>query len=433
MEAQPTQHRISFWQACFMAIGIVATTVVILSLFVNRRFSKQDTFSVSEPLTTEDPKLLTTLASLTGTTVTSGGTVTILNNGDAFYPSLLNDMNDAKSSIDFTGYIWEPGTISDQLFDMLIKKANEGVRVRLILDGFGGKSAPKESIQKLEAAGGIVTRFHPLRLGTIIRIYKRDHARAIIIDDRIGYTGGMSVADYWTGSAEDKDHWRDSMFRITGAPVLELKKTFTMLWEITTGEVLVPSLSTDNKKTDLTSVAYTNLAPDQDLEELSTFLITSIAAAQTSISIETPYLVLEPRLQDALFAAADRGVAITLLLPGKYIDTKVVRFSNHYYYAPLLAHGIHVYEYQPTMLHTKFMVIDGHWSIIGSANIDTRSTYFNIENLMGIASPTFGAQLTDVFNADITNAKEITPTAWHNRSIAERVLEFGASLIDKQF
>lgn len=228
----------------------------------------------------------------------------------------------------------------------------------------------------------------------------------------------MAVAQYWTGDATDPDHWRDMMFRVTGAPVSLLKKTFTTLWEVASGEVLVPQKKSLQSSPSmrgalpLQTLSLTNLSPDQDTEELSTTISLSIAAATKSVIIVTPYMVLEKRVEQSLIEAADRGVDVRLLLPGPVIDSKIVQSASQYYYERLLSHGIRIYEYQPTMLHSKYMVIDGTWSIIGSANMDTRSTFFNVENILSIQQAELATDLTKTFEQGLTKAKEITQEEW---------------------
>jgi cardiolipin synthase len=425
------------WQLVFLIVGIVATVSIIINLFIVSR-PKKGQLKISSGISTSDNSLIETLEKFSDNNIVRGGDIEILNNGDEFYPALKRDIKEAKQSIEFTVYIWKSGEMSDEIFALLTEKAREGVSVRLLLDGFGAKGVPDEKVEALRNAGGQVEWFHPVRFATITKYHKRNHARAIIIDEKIGYTGGMAVSPYWMGNAQDPKHWRDMMFRLTGAPVNHLRKTFAGLWEIASGEIMVPdktntqvSLSGESD-TGMRSLSLTSLSPDEDTEQLSTHFATSIAAAKTSIIIVTPYLVLEKRVEQALLDASRRGVSIQILLPGHYIDSKVVQSATQYYYKRLLDGGIQIYEYQGTMIHSKFMVVDNVWSVIGSANIDTRSTFFNVENIIDIQSADFAGKLTEVFEKDLEKSIQITPESWKKREVFRPVFELLASTIDKQ-
>jgi cardiolipin synthase A/B len=429
------EPHLPFWQYIFFWIGIFALCSLIISLFIISRPKHRESISLSVPIRAQDQALIYTIASLTGASVVTGGNIELLTNGDEFYPALLKDIAAAKKSVNFTAYIWKPGTVSDQVIAALTQKASEGIPVRLLLDGFGAKTIPQKDLQAFKDAGGTVVWFHPTSPFRIGWTLKRNHARAIIIDDTIGYTGGMAVSDYWSGNATDPDHWRDSMFRLTGPQVQPIAATFRMLWTVSSGEVLVtpPPENVVPSPGKIQSVSVTNLAPDEDLELFTPFLVTSIAAAQHTIKIATPYLIVAKPIQQALIEAVDRGVEVTLLLPGQHIDSKIVQCGSQSLYKPLIEGGIEIYEYDPTMLHNKVITIDGAWSIIGSANIDMRSTYFNIENIIGVWDTEFAHTIEQSFNTDLAQAHRITADFWQHRSLTRRVTEQFCSLFNKQF
>jgi cardiolipin synthase len=390
-------------------------------------------FTFSTPVAIED--LPSSLSLLTGSPIVSGGNITTLNNGDEFFPSLYEDIRQAKSSIEFSVYIWKKGVVSDTLFDLLVQKAEKGLTVRVILDSFGAMYAPAKSIARLRAAGGTVTWFHPFKFGMLMKYFKRNHTRAIVIDSTIAYTGGMAIADYWLGNATGPQHWRDMMFRLTGPLSNSIRHTFSRIWTSATGEVVIEgsAVSTPEDYAHMQSVAIINDSPDQDMEQLTTFFATSIAAAKTSIDIITPYLILQPRLKRQLIAAANRGVAIRLLLPGKYSDVKIVQAASQHAYDALLRAGIQIYEYAPTMIHSKLFIADKTWSIIGSANIDTRSSFYNVENNIGIMNKEFAAQLCALFETDLARARQITIKRWQRRFVLRKFTELFASIPDDQF
>ena len=423
--------RFTWWQWVLLGIGFLTVVSILLNLFFIASPTRPDRVTLSHAVSIEDDTLITTLSTLVDSPIVTGGEVQILNNGDEFFPAMYSDIENARTSISISTYIWKEGVVSDELLALLTKKAQQGVKVRIILDGFGAKTITDKEVGSLKDAGGEVSWFHPARFGTLTKYHKRNHTRAIVIDDTIGYTGGMAVADYWLGNAQDKEHWRDMMFRLTGPQVAQSQKTFTALWEITTGQVLVPTPATPDTSR-LRSIGITNLTPDEDIEQLSVFMITAITAAKESLYITTPYMILDKRIENALLDAKARGVDVKILLPGEVIDSKLVQSASQSYYKTLLRNGIEIYEYNPTMLHSKTIVIDGKWSMIGSANIDTRSTFFNVENLLAIDDEAFGQKLQEIFFKDLEVSRHITYEDWKNRSIVRKIMEPLCSIIDKQ-
>jgi len=423
--------RFTWWQWILLGIGALTTLSILMNLFFITTPARPDEIKVSGPISIADDSLINTLSVLVDSPIISGGEVKILNNGDEFFPALYNDIENAQSSIHLSTYIWKEGVVSNEFLALLTKKAQQGVKVRIILDGFGAKTITDKELGALKDAGGEVSWFHPARFGTLTKYHKRNHARAIVIDEKVAYTGGMAVADYWTGNAQSPEHWRDMMFRLTGAQVAQSQKTFNALWEITSGTVITSTpIATDSSP--LRSLGITNLTPDEDIEQLSVFLITSITAAKESILITTPYMILDERMEHALLAAKERGVDVKILLPGEVIDSKLVQSASQSYYKTLLKNGVEIYEYTPTMLHSKTIVIDGTWSMIGSANIDTRSTFFNVENLIAIQDVSLGKKLQETFFKDLEVSKQITLADWKDRSIVRKIMEPLCSIIDKQ-
>lgn len=424
-------HKTPLWHIVFIGIGIFSIVALVLNLFVLSQPAKHDLYFQSQN-SWGQADLLRTLSHLTNTPIVTGGNIEILNNGDEFFPILFEDIENANESINFSAYIWKEGFVSDKMFSLLTAKASEGVAVRLIVDGFGGKTASDESIEKLREAGGKVEIYHPFRFGQFTKFHKRNHARTIIIDDAVGYTGGMAVADYWLGDARNKDEWRDMMFRMTGPALTHLSKSFMGQWEISSGEILIPKTEDVFDGGLAESVSLTSFSPDEDAQQLSTFFALSVAAAKESVLIETPYMVLEKQLEKTLIEAAKRGIDIKIVLPGKIIDSKFVQTASQHYYKPLLESGVEIYEYNGAMMHSKVMLVDDSWSVIGSANIDTRSTFFNVENIIGIKDTDFATRLSEVIEEDIRNSTLITLESWKKRSVFRKIFEPVVFIFDKQ-
>jgi len=316
--------------------------------------------------------------------------------------------------------------MSDQVFEALTERARAGVQVRVLLDGFGCLKCPKEGIEQLRAAGGRVDTFRPLRIGKLSRFHKRNHRRAFVIDGKTGYTGGMAVGDKWLGNARTPEEWRDTMTRVDGCIAEPLQSAFGELWAYTTGEVLAgDAFFPDDVETDPTDVLSVGIAsaPSSDEHPLRLFFFLTFLAARKRLWITTPYFVPDKHTRKVVADRARAGVDVRILLPNEHTDAKPIRRAGHSYFQELLDAGVRLYEYQPTMMHTKHAVVDGLWSVVGSANMDVRSKELNQENVIGLLDAGFAKQLEDTFTDDIGHAVEIDPAEWRKRGIKARIIE----------
>jgi cardiolipin synthase A/B len=416
-------------------VGAVAIVGVIVTLFTS--FGRRPSvYKVTEAPPVEDVDFLVSLAGAMGTPVRSGGTAQLLNNGVEFFPAMLEAIRRAQHSINFTAYIWEPGQVSDQFFAALTERARAGVQVRLLLDGMGGLRAPKEGLEALRAAGGKVEPFRPPRLGKLTRFHKRTHRRAIVIDGRVGFTGGGAVADKWRGDAEHPEHWRDTMVQVTGPPAATLQTAFVSLWAPVSGELLTGDRffppQRDEPGPALKHVGVAS-SPSEDDHPLRLFFLQSFQAARRRLYIASPYFVPDSAVRAAVVARARAGVDVRVLLPNELTDAKPIRRASHRYYEELLSGGVRIYEYQPTMMHAKGVVVDGKWSVVGSANMDIRSHELNAENVIGLLDDAFGAQMERAFLEDLARAREFRLEEWKQRGQWSRLLERACALFAEQY
>jgi cardiolipin synthase len=372
----------------------------------------------------------------------------LLNNGDEAYPVMLEALRDAQKTINFMVYICEAGKVTDDFFDIFIQKAKAGVQVRLVFDSLGARNIPMEKVKVLRKAGGHVMFFRPAsHLWKLNRLYKRNHRRAIVIDGKTAFVGGMALRDIWIGHAQDKDHWRDCMVKLSGNMAQDVQSAFTQLWADVKGEVLVgedfyPNLrgtERDQQSTRYTenpqSVRFVSLisSPSYEMYPVGRFFWFSFAAARERIYISNPYFVPIKDIVKILASKARKGVDVRLLLPNKYNDIKLVHWASHRFYERLLRAGVKIYEYQPTMLHLKLAVVDSHWSIFGSANLDMRSMHLNKENIFGVLDQNFAGVVEKTFIEDIAQAKEIKFADWKKRSRLKRWGEEILSLFEEQY
>jgi cardiolipin synthase len=364
----------------------------------------------------------------------SGGTARVLNNGVEIFPAILDAIRNARRTINFMCYIWEPGTVSDRMFDALVERQRAGVQVRLMLDAFGAAAVPRDRVEQLVEAGGRFQWFHAAEFGKLTSFYKRNHRRAIVVDGRVGFTGGAAVADKWLGDAQDEEHWRDVMVEVRGCLANNLQSAFTQLWANTCGEILLgddfyprdePGGSLDGEE--VTHHVNVISSPAESSHPLRLFFCISFGCAQERIWLTSPYFVPDRATRRILRQRAKAGVDVRLLLPGRHTDAAVVRWAGHAYYRELLESGIRIYEYQRTMIHSKTLVVDGRWSVVGSANMDIRSKELNQESVIGIMDRGFARQLEETFEEDLRGAREITRDFWRNRgpfpAVRERFFE----------
>lgn len=429
-----------WWGALFFVVGVVAVGWAFTTLFLAigrrpRRFSLENRFEVGSK------RFLEGVSGMLNVPLQTGGTARLLNNGDEIFPAILEALREAERTINFMTYIWERGRISDEVLAALTERARAGVKVRVMLDGIGAWKAPKDGFKELEAAGGRVRWFNPFRVGKLTAFYRRNHRRAIVVDGKVAFTGGASVADMWLGDARDREHWRDIMVEVRGCLAVNLQSAFTQLWANSTGELLMgddyfppTEQAEEHPGAEGISRHVTVISsPAEGSHPLRVFYWTSLACARESIYLTTAYFVPDRDIRRALVQRAKDGVDVRLLLPNKLTDVKIVRLAGHFYFTGLLEAGVRIYEYQPTMMHTKALVVDGTWSVVGSANMDIRSKELNQEAVIGIADAGFGKQLTDTFFADLQQSREIVLEEWKKRPILSRALERILVLFQEQY
>ncbi|HEX8431669.1 MAG TPA: phospholipase D-like domain-containing protein [Longimicrobium sp.] len=411
------------WLVVLAGIGVLAILTVIVSLFfaLGRRPA---TFNMTGAPPVGSDDFLMGLAGAMNAPLQQGGRARVLNNGVEIFPAILAAIGQARRSINFMCYIWEPGRASDRMFDALIAKQREGVPVRLMLDAFGAQNAPTDRIEELTVAGGQMQWFHAMKFGKLTSFYKRNHRRAIIIDGDVAFTGGAAVADKWLGDAEDEEHWRDMMVEVRGCLATNLQSAFTQLWANSCGEVLMgpayyPHGEADEEGGDTRHIHVIS-SPAEASHPLRIFFCVSLACARERIWLTSPYFAPAEETRRIITDQARAGVDVRLLLPNRSTDAAVVRWAGHAYYEELLAAGVRIYEYQTTMIHTKTLVVDGKWSIVGSANMDIRSKELNQESVLGLMDADFGAQLERTFTDDLLESHEITAEEWSRRGFLTR-------------
>ncbi|WP_420128843.1 phospholipase D-like domain-containing protein [Longimicrobium sp.] len=416
------------WLVPFAVIGAAAIISAIATLFWGLQKPTRMALVARPPVGSE--AFMMAVSGAVNGPLMRGGMARLLNNGDEIFPAMLKAMREARGTINFMVYIWEPGRAADRVVEVLEERARAGVQVRLLLDAFGAYKMEKETIRRLEEVGAVVKFFNPIAPGWLSIAHKRNHRRAIVIDGEVAFTGGAAIGDRWLGDAEDEEHWRDVMVEVSGCLATNLQSAFTQLWANVTGEILVgdefyPPDPDGNKGGGEGLSRHVNVisSPATQSQPLVVFFMVSVACARDSIYMANSYFAPDESMRRVLAERAREGVDVRLLLPNKLTDAPMVRWAGQYYFDELLAAGVRIFEYQPTMMHTKMLVVDGVWSVLGSANMDIRSRELNQEGVIGILDHGFGQQIRDTFEADLKEAREITRQAWSRRGRLARLNE----------
>ena len=371
----------------------------------------------------DDARFPPYVAAVTGSPLTRGGGFEVLTNGVEFLPAMLAAIDGARERIVFESYIFSDGEQAKKFSASLAAAARRGVRVYLLLDAIGAKDLGDGNERLMKDAGVQIAWFNPVWHWQ--ELNGRTHRKVLVVDGTVGFTGGASVADHWAGNAQSEDHWRDTHFRIEGPPVRFLEACFYENWIESAGVVMpvieeVRALAGDVASGGPVSVPVWS-SPVGGHGGVKKLFLLSIAAAKRTLDIQTPYFVMDGSTKWSLLQAAGRGVRIRILVEGELTDAKAVKHASRAGYEALLEAGIEIHEYQPTMMHTKALIADGHWSIIGSANLDNRSLELNDENNIGVADAAFAARLLADFEADLAKTEQLQLAAWRERPMIERV------------
>lgn len=413
--------RVPLWTWLIVFV-ITVTGAVVFSIFFVRRgiieFRPGHSFAIS------DTEFFGSAHALGDPLPISGNSIKLLQNGDHIFPEMLRAIHEAKHSVNFETFLFHSGKVGSTFRDAFIERAKAGVRVRILLDGVGsGTSLNNSDVELMRQAGCQVFYYHPTRSWRIDRINRRSHRRILVVDGRIGFTGGVGFADEWNGNAGNPDEWRDVHARIEGPIVAKLQGAFQQHWvreakEALTGADEFPELKPAGKLR-----AQVTASHSFSMAALPLMQAVAIASAERRICITNAYCTPSDDQVELLTAAVKRGVSVELLLPGKHNDQPATQAAGRTAYGKLLEGGVQIYEYTPTMIHAKTMVVDGLFSVFGSSNLDTRSAAINEELDVSVYDADFGREMEAVFDADVKNAKTYSLTQFKQRGLWERASE----------
>lgn len=358
----------------------------------------------------------------------ANNTATLLVNGEKKFPDVFESLKKAKHHIHIEYYIYENDDIGEQLAQLLIQKAREGVQVRFIYDDFGSRKIRKNIVRQMKEAGVEAYPFYKVKLVMLAnRLNYRNHRKIIVIDGYIGYVGGINVSDKYINQEKNKLFWRDTHLKIVGTSVVNLQFVFLTDWNFCANQTI--SFSDDYFPVVIESKPYGNQlvqlvssGPDSKYPSIKYTLIQAILRAKHKILITTPYFIPDKSFLDAILIAAISGVNVKLLMPG-ISDSFIVNTTSQSYYQELLDAGVEIYTYTKGFVHAKTMVCDGMLAIIGTANLDNRSFDLNFEINAMVFDEIIAKELSDVFNQDISISKQIFPEEWRDRPLHRKFTE----------
>ncbi len=403
------------------AILLVAALVIAVLLMLAQ---DQETLKVRSAAGAEDPRHPAYIAGLVGAALTNGNRYDVLTNGDQIFPAMLDAIRSAKRRISFETYIYDVGQVADQFTAALEEAARRGVRVNLVIDSVGGSGMKDADIKRLEAAGCRIGRFHAIKWYNLEDVNYRTHRKILVVDGEVGFTGGAGVADHWLGHAQDKEHWRDTQFRMRGPIVRLVEAAFYENFIETAVAETEPELDDPTTSADDTGHSFAlRSSPTGGSNDLKRLYLLAIGSARRTIDITTPYFVTDESSEWSLRDAVGRGVKIRILVEGDRTDAMPVKYASRETYEKLMEMGIEIYEYQPTMMHAKALVVDGVWSMFGSANFDNRSLELNDELNVAVSDRNLARRILDDFEQDLRVSARLDLAKWRQRSFLEKTRE----------
>ena len=381
----------------------------------------------------DSDEFLATTTGATGVPMVGGNTIDILNNGDEFYPVMLEEIARARTSITIEAYIYWDGDIGKRFSRALADKAREGIPVKILLDAVGSSTIGTEILETLESGGCQLAWYNRIHWYTIGRFNHRTHRKSLIIDGRVGFTGGAGIADVWLGHAQSPEHWRDMQVRIAGPAVTPLQTGFAQNWLKTTGELLSGAMYyPEHEEPGSLAVQTVMSSPEGGASSMRVIHYLPIVCARKSIYIANPYFVPDQAAIDTLVDAKRRGVDVRIMIAARYNDNWLARKNSVRLYGQLLRAGIHILEYNTTFMHQKTMVVDGLWFTIGTTNFDNRSFAHNEETSVCVRDSRLAGQMEKTFLADVRACDRVELEAWRRRGLLAKSLESVASLLEAQ-
>jgi cardiolipin synthase len=417
----------------FLAAATAGALITLLARSLSTDGEKKLPVHLEHRYGVADPEFVRTMGVLLGPALTEGNRVTTLINGDLIFPAMLEAIHSAERTITFETYIYWSGKIGKAFADALSERARRGVKVHILLDWVGSQKMDKALLDEMSRAGVEMRRYHPLSWRTVDRLNNRTHRKLLVVDGCVGFTGGVGIADEWSGDAQDSNHWRDTHYRVEGPVVAQMQAAFCDNWLKVSGAVLqgdgyFPPLAP--RGTHLAQMFRSS--PEGGSESMHLMYLLAVAAATKSIDLAMAYFVPDELALQALRQALERGVRVRIITPGRYTDAPYVRRGSRALWGDILRAGAEIYEFQPTMYHCKVLIVDALWVSVGSTNFDNRSFRLNDEANLNVHDRDFALRQIADFESDLGRSRRITYQAWMNRRLSEKATERFFALFRRQ-
>ena len=422
------------WVGRWTLIALVLVLALIGFLHLTRGTAVRHVQGVGVdgvPVAVDESQFPLVVTMLTGARLGSGNSVEVVFNGDGTYPRLWDDLRSAQHAITLQLYYGAPGRMAEELGQILRDRATAGVRVFVLYDAFGTVDIPADQRDALRAGGVIVEPFRPIRLSTLHLAQNRSHVRGIVIDGKIGWTGGFGIDDKWFGDGRTNGSWRETNVRFQGPAVRQLQAAFATAWVEATGTLFTGRAALARQEDGVTAAGLLATSPTLGSTAAERFFALSIAGARKRLYITNSYFAPTRSFIELLTDAARRRVDVRILTAGPRTDVNIVRLAGRAWYETLLDAGVRVYEYQPSTLHAKTFVVDGTWFTVGSMNFDNRSMALNDEANLMVLDRIAGREMERVFQDDLRFAIEMTAGEFRQRSWFQRLAERGANLLTR--
>ena len=395
---------------CIAAGAVLATLYLVLSARRHTPFLHLDLDKLPSV-----GQCMATLAAHTGGSVHRGNAVNVIQNG-AIFDAMAADIEAAEHTVHLETFVWTTGKVERRFVELLARKARDGVCVRLLVDAVGGSGGDPDNLQRLRDAGAEVCTYGLPHWGKLQRFNHRTHRKLLILDGQIGYTFGHGFGDLWTGDGTDEKHWRDTGVRVQGPAVLAMQSVFMENWveethHVPAGDGCFPEPPSGGD----CDVHVVSSASGDVISRVGLLYTLAIACARREVIIQNPYFAPDDGVVKLLAVMVKRGVEVHLMVPGEHTDSPFVRRAGCRLYAKMLEAGVRLYEFQPTLIHQKIVIVDGEWSHVGSTNFDARSLALNEEVGIGVRDVTVATKLRDAFRDDLRHSREVTLAEWKRR------------------
>src|SRR5438874_4992623 len=413
-------HNMSTLAIIVTIVGIAWALIVLLQPAPKYHLAQTPDGSI------DSPDFVRQLEAMTDTRLQRAGPVDVLTNGENFYEAELEAIRGAKRNINLEAYIFHHGQVAKRFLAALAERARAGVQVRIVVDALGSFSTSRHFFKPLLEAGGHMEWYHPLRWNNWTRVNNRTHRELMVVDGEVGFIGGAGIDDQWLSGTRRQPRWRDTVCRVRGEAVAGLQGVFLENWLNSSGEILAgndffPELPTNGSAQGFVIDSSPSFGGSTRAHVLYQALIRS---ANKSIYITTPYFLPDTSIREEMLRAIkERHVQIRIITPGRKSDHAMTRNSGRALYGDLLEAGAEIYEYNPTMIHAKVLIVDGHWSVVGSTNFDNRSLGINDEVNLATRSPELASRLTQDFQHDLAECRRVTYDQWKKRPVWERAFE----------